>query len=86
MIISNEEGGDTMKVVKFLEESCLLIKNTRETIEHEAKGKKGGFLCMLLGTLGVTLCWNMLAEQCVIQAVKGTITEGGKFNVSSSFD
>ena len=45
-----------MKVVKFLEESCLLIKNTRETIEHEAKGKKGGFLCMLLGTLGVTLC------------------------------
>ena len=48
--------------------------------------KKGGFLCMLLGTLGVTLCGYILAEQCVIQAIKGTITAEEKFNVSSSFD
>lgn len=77
---------DTIKVVKFFEESGLLIKSARETIENEAKWKKGGFLCILLGTLGVTLCGYMLAEQCVIQAIKGTITAEEKFNVSSSFD
>ena len=34
---------DTMKVVKFFEESGLLIKSARETIENEAKWKKVDF-------------------------------------------
>ena len=35
-----------MKVVKSLEESGLLIKGVRETIENDAKEQKGGFLGM----------------------------------------
>ena len=52
LIISNEEMNNIMKIVKSLEESGLLIKGASETIEKEAKDQKGGFLSMLLGTLG----------------------------------
>ena len=40
LIISNEEMNDTMKMVKFLEESGLLIKGVSETIEIENKRTK----------------------------------------------
>ena len=32
-LISNEEVNDIMKIIKSLEESCLLIKGVGETIE-----------------------------------------------------
>ena len=60
LIISNEEMNDIMKIVKSLEESDLLIKRLRETIKDEAKEQKGGFLSMLLGTLGASLLENLL--------------------------
>ena len=44
---------DIMKVVKNVEESCL--KRFSETIKNEAKEQKGGFLEMLLSTLGASL-------------------------------
>ena len=53
LIISNEEMNDIMKIVKSLKESSLSIKGVSKTIENEAKEQKGGFLEMLLGTLGV---------------------------------
>ena len=37
LTISNEEMNDVMKIVKFLEESGLLIKDISETIKNEAK-------------------------------------------------
>ena len=37
LIISNEEMGDILKIVKSLEESGLLIKGISETINNEAK-------------------------------------------------
>ena len=46
---------DTMKIVKSLEESGLLIKGFSETFKNEVKEQKGGFLGMLLGTLGASL-------------------------------
>ena len=55
LIISNEEMDDTMKIVKSLEESGLLIKGMSETIKNEAKELKEGFLSRLLGTLGASL-------------------------------
>ena len=36
---------------KFLENSGLLVKGVRETIQKEAKEQKGGFLSVWLGTL-----------------------------------
>ena len=46
---------DIMKIVKSLEHSGLLIKGVSETIKSEAKEQKGGFVGMLLGTLGASL-------------------------------
>ena len=37
LIISNEEMNVTMKILKSLEESGLLIKGVSETIKNEAK-------------------------------------------------
>ena len=41
---------DTMKTIKSLEESGLLIKDISVTIKKEAKEKKEGFLGISLGT------------------------------------
>ena len=38
--------------VQILEDSKILLKGVRKTIKNETKEQKGGFLSMLLGTLG----------------------------------
>ena len=55
LIISNDEMEDIIKIVKPLEDSSLLLKGVTETVQNEVKEQKGGFLSMLLGTLGVSL-------------------------------
>ena len=55
LIISNDEMNDILKIVKSLEDSGLLLKGVSETIQHEAKEQRGGFLSMLLGILGASL-------------------------------
>ena len=72
LVISNEEINDIMKIVKPLEESWFLIKSISKTIKNEAKEQKGGFLSMLLGTLGASLLVNLLTG-------KGTIRAGEDF-------
>ena len=62
-----------MKIVKSLEESGLLIKGVIQTIKNEAKEQKGGFLGMLLGTLGVSLLGNLLTGKGTIRAGESTI-------------
>ena len=47
LIISNEEMNDTMKIVKSLEESSLLMKDVSKTIKIEAKNKKEDFLYVI---------------------------------------
>ena len=46
---------DIIEIVKVLEDSGLLSKGVGKTIQNEAKERKGGFLSMLLGTLGTGL-------------------------------
>ena len=60
LIISNDEMKDTIRKLKSLEDSDLLVKGVSETIQNEAKEQKGGFLSMLLGTLVVSLLTNIL--------------------------
>ena len=62
-----------MKIVKSLEESGLLIKGVTETIKNEAIEQKGGFLGMLLGTLGASLLGNLLTGKGTVRAGKDTI-------------
>ena len=50
-----------LKIVQTLEDSNILLKGITKTIKIETKEQKGGFLTMLLGTLGASLSGNMLA-------------------------
>ena len=52
LIISNEEINDIMKIVQALEDYNILLKGVTKTIKNETKQQEGGFLSMLLGTLG----------------------------------
>ena len=80
LIISNDEMDDILKIVKSLENSCLLLKGVSETIQHEAKEQRGGFLSILLGTLGASLLGDILSKglsgKGVIRAGEGTIRAG----------
>ena len=73
LIISNDEIEDIIKIVKSLEDSGLLLKGVSETIQNEAKEQKGGFLSMLLGTLGASLLGNILAEKGINRAGEGIV-------------
>ena len=62
LIILNDEMDDILKIVKSLENSGVLLKCVSETIQHEAKEQRGGFLSMLLGTLGASLLSDVLSK------------------------
>ena len=74
--VSNDEMEDIIKIVKPLEDSDLLLKGVSETIQNEAKEQKGGFLSMLLGTLGASLLGNILAGKGINRAGEGVIRAG----------
>ena len=63
---------DILKIVKSLEDSNVLLKEI-----SEAKEQRGGFLSMLLGTLGASLLGDILSKglsgKGVIRAGEGTI-------------
>ena len=54
-----------MDHIKSRKESDLLIKGVNKTIKNESKEWKGGFLRMLLGTLGVSFLGNLLTAKWV---------------------
>ena len=76
LIISNDEMKDIIEIVKSLEDSGLLLKGVSETIQNEAKEQKGGFLSMLLGTLGASLLGNILAGKGINRAGEGIARVG----------
>ena len=69
--ISNEEMNDIMKIAQALEDSNILLKGVTKTIKNETKEQKGGFLSMLLGTLGASLLGNLLAGKGIVRAGSG---------------
>ena len=71
LIISNDEMGDIIKIVKSLEDTGLLLKGVTETVKNEVKEQKGGFVSMLLGTLGTRLLGNLLTGNGIYRAGKG---------------
>ena len=58
----------------------VLLKGVTETIQNEAKEQRGGFLCMLLDTLGASLLGDLLTKNLsgkdVIRVGGGTIRAG----------
>ena len=77
LIISNNDMKDLSKIVKSLEDSGILLHGITETVKNEVKDQKGGFLSMLLGTLGASLLGLLLTKNIssrgVIRAGEGTI-------------
>ena len=67
---------DIIEIVNSLEDSGLLLKGVSETIQNEAKEQKGGFLSMLLGTLGASLLGNILDGKGINRAGEGVIRAG----------
>ena len=51
-----------------LEQSGLLITDVNKTIKNESKGRKGGFLGLLLRTLGASLLGNLSTSEGTIRA------------------
>ena len=58
-----------IEIVESLEHSSLLPEGVSETIQNEVKERKGGFLSMLLGTLGASLLGNILAGKGINRAI-----------------
>ena len=82
---------DTMKIAQALESSGILLKGVTEAIKNETKEQKGGFLRMLLGTLGASLLGNLLTGKGTVRAGEGTMKAGEgivkkSFNATSSFN
>ena len=80
LIISNDEMNNLLEIVKSLEDSGVLLKGVSEAIEKEAKEQRGGFLSMLLGTLGASLLGDLLTKNLsgkgVIRGGEGVIRAG----------
>ena len=66
-----------MKIVQALEGSNILLKGFTKAIENETKEQKGGFLEMLLGTLGASLLGNMLKGKRILRTGYGNKEEKG---------
>ena len=58
-----------------------MLKGVTETVQNEVKEQKGGFLSMLLGTLGASLLGNLLTGKGVYRAGKGK----GKWTVRAGY-
>ena len=72
---------DIMKVVQALKYSNILLKGVTKTIKNETKEQKGGFLSMLLGTLGASLLGNVLAGKGTVRAGYGNKEGKGMLRV-----
>ena len=89
LIIENEDMNDIMKIIEALGNSGILLKGVSKTIESETKEQKGGFLSMLLGTLGASLLGNLLTGgKGIVCAGEGIVRAGtgGKKKAKIQFD
>ena len=68
---------DIMKIIQSLEDSNILLKAVTKTTKNETKEQKGGFLSMLLGTLGASLLGNLLTGKGILRAGSGNIKGKG---------
>ena len=76
LIISNDEMEDITKIAKSLEDFSLLSEGVSEIIQNEAKEQRGGFLSMLLGTLGASLLRDILIGLGINRAEEGIVRTG----------
>ena len=71
LITSNKEINDIMNIVQVLEYSNILLNRVTKRIKNETKKREGGFLGVLLGTLGSILSGNMLEKKGIVREGSG---------------
>ena len=71
LITSNKEMNDIMKIVQAPEYSNILLEGVTKTIKNKTKEQKGGFLGMLLVSLGASLLGNLLIGKGIVRAGSG---------------
>ena len=77
LIIEQEDMNDIIKIIEALENSGILLKGVTKTIENETKEQRGGFLSMLLATLGARLLGNLLTGgKGIVGAGDGIVRAG----------
>ena len=76
LIIEQEDMNDIIKIIEALENSGISLKEVTKTIENETKEQRGGFLSMLLGTLGASLLGNLLTRKFIMRAGDGIVRAG----------
>ena len=86
LIIANEDMNEIIKIIEALENSGILLKGVAKTIENDTKEQKGGFLSMLLGTLGASLLRNLLSGgKGIVRAGEGIVCAGEGVNNNNKF-
>ena len=78
LIIEQEDMNDIMKIIEALENAGILLKGITKAIENETKEQRGGFLGMLLGTLGTSLLGNLLTGGKGMMRAGDGIVRAGK--------
>ena len=77
LIIEQKDMKDIIKIIEALEDSGILLKGVTKTIENETKEQRGGFLSMLLTTLGASLLGNLLTGgKGIMRAGDGIVHAG----------
>ena len=93
LIIEQKDLNDIMKIIEALEISGILLKGVTKTIENETKEQRGGFLSVLLGTLGASLLGNLLtggkgimrAGDEIVRAGDGIVRAGERSKKNPKF-
>ena len=57
--------------MNYIMKIAQALEGVTKTIKNETKEQKGGFLNMLLGTLGASLLGNLLAGKGIVRAGPG---------------
>ena len=60
LTISVNDMHDIMQIIQALEEKGIVVPGTTKAVDGEIHAQRGGFLGMLLGTLGASLLGNLL--------------------------
>ena len=70
-IISTGDVNDIIEIIELLEEHNFLINGISETVKNEVNEQKGGFLSLLLRTLGASILGNLLSGKGIYRTGYG---------------
>ena len=83
LFILKEDLNDIIKILESLEDSGVLINGVTETVKHEIKIQKGGFLGALLGPLASSLVQPVISSAVKNISGRGVRRAGRKYIVKN---